>query len=98
MRRRVLQDSVSLQGASAHSRRNSSGSSSGGGTVSPGPSLSPSPATGIVSAGYVHSQRLLTAHPRVRQLSASDVAKLVSSCCLAGWAPPQLFNGECVAT
>lgn len=43
--------------------------------------------------GSVHQQHLLLAHPRVRQLRAADVAKLASSCCLAGWAAPQLFSG-----
>lgn len=57
-------------------------------------SLSLSPAAAGV-LGYVHQQHLLDVHPRVRQLGAADVAKLVCSCCRAGWAPPHLFAGRC---
>jgi hypothetical protein len=99
-RRRVLQGAVRQSGDAASpkvsSSSSSSSSSSGGGRVlGPAGGLDPSPAIGNASVGYVHSQRLLAAHPRVRQLAVSDVTKLVSSCCLAGWAPPQLFSGEC---
>jgi hypothetical protein len=89
LKRHVLQRVVTLQrpGATPSSSSSSSSRSWAG-------SLSPGPALGNVSVGYVHSQRLLEAHPRVRQLDAADVAKMASSCCLAGWAPPQLFSGE----
>jgi hypothetical protein len=57
-------------------------------------SLRTLPAIGSAAGVLVARQHLLGDHPRVRQLRATDVGKLVTSCCLAGWAPPQLFTGE----
>jgi hypothetical protein len=45
--------------------------------------------------GFTARTAVLSAHPRVQQLKAADVAKLAVSCCLAGWAPPHLFLVLC---
>lgn len=73
------------KGRAAVQQPNSSSSSKG--------SLRTLPAIGSAAGVLVARQHLLGDHPRVRQLRATDVAKLVTSCCLAGWAPPQLFTG-----
>jgi hypothetical protein len=86
---RALQRLLPL--GSAITTTSSSSSSSRRGFPS---ALGPGPSLGHAARGFVHEQHVLDAHPRVRQLGAADVAKLLSSCCLAGWAPPQLLAGR----